>query len=296
MSKGLLVSLLLVTAGASRLGQRAEAKVSSKMSAKGNSMIAKVIEMLGDEKDKIKADLAAESKTMAEYTQWCDDTMTELSYGIKSATQKIADLTATIEDNGAQITSLDEELAELGNEIAERTAEMEEAIAIREKEHNIFLKAEEEQVATVEELEKMGVALKKQMAAFAQTPPPVEEGEEGAFVQQGSSPAATFDAFLQISSNTKAKDAEANKQARFAKIQKALTAMVNAMWLDGASKEAAADLQKTAFVQEDEAQPDDAMAAQVAQNEKNLAAFEGLKGKAEEALQKSRDEETKKQS
>merc|ERR1719335_417512 len=38
------------------------------------------------------------------------------------------------------------------------------------------------------------------------------------------------------------------------------------------------------------------MAAQVAQNEKNLAAFEGLKGKAEEALQKQRDEETKAQS
>merc|ERR1719327_838280 len=38
------------------------------------------------------------------------------------------------------------------------------------------------------------------------------------------------------------------------------------------------------------------MAAMVAQNEKNLAAFEGLKGKAEEALQKQRDEETKKQS
>merc|ERR550537_1623513 len=47
-----------------------------------------------------------------------------------------------------------------------------------------------------------------------------------------------------------------------------------------------------AFVQEDPA-GGDAMASQVAQNEKNLAAFEGLKGKAEEALQKQRDEENK---
>merc|ERR1719443_2159516 len=38
------------------------------------------------------------------------------------------------------------------------------------------------------------------------------------------------------------------------------------------------------------------MAAMVAQNEANLAAFEGLKGKAEEALQRQRDEETKAQS
>merc|ERR1719375_3078773 len=37
------------------------------------------------------------------------------------------------------------------------------------------------------------------------------------------------------------------------------------------------------------------MAAQMASNEANLQMFEGLKGKAEEALQKMRDEETKKQ-
>merc|ERR1719428_679735 len=163
------------------------------------------------------ADLGAEAKTMAEYTQWCDDTITELSYGIKSAKAKIGDLTATIEDNGAQITALDEELAELGNEIAERSSEMDEAMAIREKEHNTFLKAEEEQAAAVEELEELAVALKKQISAFAQTPPPVEEGEE-ALLQQGS-PAATFDAFLQVSSHTKAADEEA-KQKRFAKMQK----------------------------------------------------------------------------
>merc|ERR1719161_2434167 len=35
------------------------------------------------------------------------------------------------------------------------------------------------------------------------------------------------------------------------------------------------------------------MNAQIAQNEANLAAFEGLKGKAEESLQRMRDEETK---
>merc|ERR1719420_1325694 len=122
---------------------------------KGNSMIAKVIQMLGEEKDKIKADLAAEEKTMGEYMQWCDDTQTELSYGIKSANTKLADLTATITDNGAQIVALDEEIAELGNEIAEHQSEMEEAIAIREKEHTVFVKAETEQVATVEELEAM---------------------------------------------------------------------------------------------------------------------------------------------
>merc|ERR1719235_1002350 len=74
--------------------------------------------------------------------------------------------------------------------------------------------------------------------------------------------------------------------------------MINAIWLDGESKQEVEDLQKTALVQDSTSsdQEPDAMAAQTAQNEKNLAAFEGLKGKAEESLQKLRDEETKKQS
>merc|ERR1719159_2383480 len=125
---------------------------------------------------------------MTEFTEWCDDSATEKMYALKTAKVKIEDLTAVIDDSTAQIASLDDELATLGNEIAERQAEMEEAIAIRTKEKDEFLKAEESQEASVEELEAMEVALKKQMQAFAQTPPPVEEGA-AALVQQGAAQA-----------------------------------------------------------------------------------------------------------
>merc|ERR1719235_2800272 len=110
MNKVLLIGVLVGCVSAERVAQRA----ASKVSAKGNSMIAKVIEMLGDEKDKIKADLAAESKTMDEYMAWCDDTQDKFSYGIKSSKAKIEELTAIIEDNTGQIASLDEEITELG--------------------------------------------------------------------------------------------------------------------------------------------------------------------------------------
>merc|ERR1719453_400893 len=116
MFKAKLLFLVLTVAGATRVAERIEAKQMSK--ERGNSMIAKVIEMLGEEKDKIKADLAAEEKTMNEYMTWCDDTQTELSYGIKSAKTKIEELTAVIEDNSGQIAALEEEIAGLGNEIA----------------------------------------------------------------------------------------------------------------------------------------------------------------------------------
>merc|ERR1719395_80523 len=298
MFNALVVCLALSMGGVSaeqRLAQMSEAKLRQK----GNSMIAKVIEMLGEEKDKIKAQLAAEETTMGEYMQWCDDTQTELSYGIKSTKAKIEDLTAVITDNTAQIAALDEELTELGNEIASAQSEMDEAIAIRTKEHEIFLKSEAEQVATVEELEQMGVALKKQIAAFSATPAPVAEEEEGAaLVQKASaSPAASFDAFLQINTNKKStEEMEADEQTKFAKVQKALTIMVNTFWKNPNSKKTLASLEQSNALVQEEPAPGDPMAAQVAQNEKNLAAFEELKGKAEEALQTQRDEETKKQS
>merc|ERR1719321_1160431 len=68
--------------------------------------------------------------------------------------------------------------------------------------------------------------------------------------------------------------------------------MVNERWSDPESKKNFRTLQNNgAFVQTEQ----DPMADQMAKNEENLAAFEGLKGKAEEALQKMRDEEAKKQ-
>merc|ERR1719160_1991681 len=70
--------------------------------------------------------------------------------------------------------------------------------------------------------------------------------------------------------------------------------MVNVRWADPESLKNLKTLETNgAFVQESSSQ--DPVASQMARNEENLAAFEGLKGKAEEALQKMRDEEAKKQ-
>jgi chromosome segregation ATPase len=275
-----LLAVCLVTIAACN-----EQKAAVKTQA-ANSMISKVIEMLGEEKDKIAANIAAETTTMAEYTEWCDDTMTEHSYAIKSATAKITELNAVITDSTAQIASLDEDIAELGNEIAEHNKDIEEANAIRAKDHDEFLKAEAEQAEMIEDLQELEVQLKEQMNAIEQTPAPVVEGEgeEGA------------PAFLQL------KDSPA--MVRLRKMKKALTMAVNSIWVDPESKKNLALVSKNGqFLQTDE-DPLDAIAAPAtghldeANEEKNenLEAFEGLRGKAEEALQRLREEETKKQS
>merc|ERR1719321_786950 len=76
--------------------------------------------------------------------------------------------------------------------------------------------------------------------------------------------------------------------------------MVNSVYVDDQSRKTLKSLEQTAFVQEEPAAPEtgnaDAMNAQIEQNNKNLAAFEELKGKAEKSLQRMRDEETKAQS
>jgi chromosome segregation ATPase len=250
-----------------------------------NSMIMKVIEMLGEEKDKIAANIGAETTAMAEYTQWCDDTMTEHSYAIKSATNKIVELNAVITDSAAQIASLDEDIAELGNEIAERSSEMDEANAIRAKDHDEFLKAEAEQAVMIEELQQLEVELKKQMEAIAQTPAPVVNETEG----EGAA------AFLQVG--------EQPSENRLERLSRAMTMAVNSIWVDPESKKNLALVYKGGqFLQSGE-DPLDAIAAPAtghlaeANEEKNehLEAFEGLRGKAEEALQRMREEEAKKE-
>merc|ERR1719316_441785 len=105
---------------------------------RGSSMVAKVIQMLGQETDKIKANLQAESHSMDEYSAWCDDSADEKSYAIKTANTKIEDLTALKVDNGAQIQALEEEILDLGNEIAERQTEMDEATSQRTKDKDQF--------------------------------------------------------------------------------------------------------------------------------------------------------------
>lgn len=295
----LYIAALAVHVNASRTMQRLH--MASRQ--RGSSMVAKVIQMLGQETEKIKTNLESESHNMDEYSAWCDDSSDEKFFAIKTANTKIEDLTAIKVDNGAQIQALEEEILDLGNEMAERQTEMDEATSQRTKDKEQFERAQEEQALAVEELEKMELALKNQMAAAATTPPPLDEGTE--FVQ--ASPATedqqsqgTYDAFLQIRSKTKRASSaleslESLSESEMSTLFKAMTTMVNSLWVDPESKRNLAQLQKSGtFIQ----QPEDAeaqMAEMQQTNQDNLAAFESLKGKAEESLQKLRDSEVKAQ-
>merc|ERR1719265_1667974 len=66
--------------------------------------------MLESERNKIASDVAAEGKEMAAYTEWCDNEISETGYEIRTATRKVEDLSAIIDDRTAQIDAFDQEI------------------------------------------------------------------------------------------------------------------------------------------------------------------------------------------
>lgn len=306
--------LLLTAAGVS---------ASAVSSGSKGAAIDKVIEMLAKEKGKIETDLEKENQAMTEYFGYCDDVQKELNYYIKEANRKIADNTALIEDRSAQIQATEENLAELATEVGERDEEMEKAEKLRKKEHAEFLKRESEQKIMVEELGQMEIALKEQMAAMT-TPPPVAEG---AFVQQVAAASASpeqddnsdedeeletptegYETLLQVKHRHKRQgwtlESAPRLTARMLRgvdlnaFRDTMAHVVDALGQDPQTQEHVRTVSN--FLQSSEA-PETvevsaaAMEGQKKNTEDNMAAFEGLKGKAEAALQKERDMEAKKQ-
>jgi len=269
-------------------------------------MIAKIIEMLGEEKDKIAADIKAESKTMADYMQYCDDDQSEKAYSIKTAQRKTDDLNALVADNTAQISAFEEEITELAAETADRQAEMDDATKVRDDEHAEFLVREQEQVTCVSELEKMAIELKHQMATMTTPPPVAVEGEgDAAFVQDADDSESLASDF--------SSESLLQKQARVKNVnrhtvltQDMLKGMDMTKLLTVMSKTVGAfnrhGKEGTALAQQDPlaglggaagGEGGGAVAEETKSSpEENLIAFEGLKKKAEAGLQKERDGET----
>jgi hypothetical protein len=278
-----------------------------------DSVISKVIEMLDKEKGKISDDIEAEGKEMAEYFGYCDDVQKETAYYIKEATRKIDDATAKIEDRTAQITALDEEVEELGTEMAERSEEMDKEVSIRKKTHEEFLEREKEQVVMVEELTSMEAALKEQMSAMT-TPPPVPVEEEAGLVQEPAdeeeetevAPSEGHPTLVQLKrhgGHAQGKQfpkltQSMLKAADLGKLKEMMTKIVGSLGKDPETQRNVDVV--SGFIQQAEEPQNvevsaEAMAGQQENTENNINAFEGLKKKAEEALQRERDMDVQKQ-
>jgi len=136
--------------------------------ADAGSPVQKVVELLGECKQKVLADLEEEKKSMQEFTAYCDDEAKEKGFAIESSATSIEKLKATIEDSTATIATSDDEISTLGTAIASTEKELAGAQGVRKTEHDDFVAAEKELVETIDQLGRAASVLKKGMS-FAQT-------------------------------------------------------------------------------------------------------------------------------
>lgn len=269
-----ILSLLMLVAGVSAIHSATHHGTNRFAGKSKDNVVAKVIEMLETEKGKIAEDIKKEAAAMAEYMDYCDDEQKAKDFAIRDADRVIEDTSALIEDNTAQISALEEEIAEIGVQMADRQEEHDKIKKLRDERHEEFKKREAEQLVMIGELIKMEAALKQQIESMT-TPPPIEspsaeaaEGEaaEGAeaLVQK------TSFSYLHLSPETVQKMKFLYKKT------------MDALMLD---PEAAP--KGGAFLQEQE----DPASAENAGTADNLATFDSLKVKAQEALQRERDQE-----
>jgi len=131
------------------------------------SPVGKVIELLDDLKGKVQNDLAKEGAAMEEYSGWCETEQSDYTYAIKTATSKIADLSAAMADGEAQASAFATQISELGSTIASKETELAEAADMRKTDRANFESTEKELLDTVDELSR-GVMKVKQGAALLQ--------------------------------------------------------------------------------------------------------------------------------
>lgn len=93
--------------------------------------IGKVIQMITDLEGKIIGEGEACQKNYEELAGWCDDRSKELQFEIKTGKQQVAELSATIQDESANIEALTEKINELSASIAANEKDLKEATAVR---------------------------------------------------------------------------------------------------------------------------------------------------------------------
>merc|ERR1719160_462510 len=222
------------------------------------SPVQKVVELLGECKAKVLADVEEEKKAMTEYSAYCDDEAKSKTYAIETALRSIEGLSATIESSTATIATLDDEVSTLGGVIAGKEKELADATAARKAEHENFVAAEKELVETVDQLSRAATVLKKG-ASLAQM-------RGGHFHVSKQSQAAIH----------------------------ALSAIVESQWVNsGSRKTLQAFIQATSAAEEDDDdwQSQTKAVALESSSEGIIQTVEDMQGKAEDTLSEVRKKE-----
>jgi len=129
--------------------------------------LGKVVSMLSDLEAKITAEGAASKKLFEEKTTWCEDTSTQTEFEIKTAKAEVAELTASISKDSADITSFNSKIESLSGDIAADEADLKAATDVRDKETADFSAEEKELSETIGTLERAITIISREMSGGA---------------------------------------------------------------------------------------------------------------------------------
>ena len=136
-------------------------------SAGAASPIAKIITMIGDLETKIIGEGEAVQKTYAEFAEWCETESRNVQYEIKTGKAQVADLSAAIDKEAANIVAQDATIGELAGSIATDEADLKAATEIRAKEQAVFSAEEKDLVETIDTLERAVGIIEKELKGGA---------------------------------------------------------------------------------------------------------------------------------
>jgi peptidoglycan hydrolase CwlO-like protein len=131
------------------------------------SPIAKVIEMLAALQAKIIGEGKESQTSYDSFAEWCEDTAKNLQFEIKTGTNNIAELKATIEFETAEAEKLAAKVDKLASTIATAEADLKAATDIRTQEAKDFAAADKELVEVVDTIGRAIGILEKEASGGA---------------------------------------------------------------------------------------------------------------------------------
>jgi len=131
------------------------------------SPIEKIIEMISELQAKVIGEGKDAQKIYDEFAEFCEDRSRELGFEIKTGKAQVAELTATIDKQTADIDALGAKIEELAGSIASDEKDLKAATDVRTKEAADFTSEDKELTATIETLERAIAIIEREMAGGA---------------------------------------------------------------------------------------------------------------------------------
>jgi len=126
-----------------------------------NRPVTKVITLLKDMSKQLEAEVEQDQEVYDKMACWCTTNDKEKTNSIAEAEQRIADLTAAIEEGTAKSSALTTEIANLDKEVAANQAALDKATALRQKQLAEFNAEEKDLLQSIGALKSAITVLKK---------------------------------------------------------------------------------------------------------------------------------------